>query len=324
MILIISFENNEHVERVRAHLHAESAVLDQASFPAALRLNCSLSNEYERAHMIQAGGRMIDLAEVGAVWNRRIRPFTLHGELSGEAPRLFAWSESTEALQGTWHSLNCFWMNPLVSDEVSQRKIRQLQVAREAGLSIPETLVTNDPEAARSFIGQFGPGQVIRKAFRNIAEAPRGTHIIEPKDLALLDTVRFAPVTFQRYIPADIDLRVTVVEDEVFAASIASMPEYHADYRLGLGTAKVESYDLPDEVRAALLRLMNRLGLKYGAVDFRVTPEGEHVFLEVNPAGEYLFACDRTGQPVPEAIAACLDRHDREHQQLLREALVHK
>ena len=49
----------------------------------------------------------------------------------------------------------------------------------------------------------------------------------------------------------------------------------------------------------------------YGASDFRVTPDGDHVFLEVNPAGEYLFASDRTGQPVPQAIAAALARHDR-------------
>ncbi len=70
---------------------------------------------------------------------------------------------------------------------------------------------------------------------------------------------------------------------------------------------------MPDQVASALVELHKRLGLVYGASDFRVTPDGEHVFLEVNPAGEYLFASDRTGQPVPQAIAACLERHDRAH-----------
>jgi hypothetical protein len=320
MILIISFENNEHVERVRAHLAAESIVLDQAWFPSALRLDSRISNDYAGACLMQVGGRTINLTEVGAVWNRRIRPFTLHPELEDPTARLFAWSESNEALQGTWHALDRFWMNPLVADEVSQRKIRQLQVAREVGLSIPETLVTNDPAVARDFLESCGPGRVIRKAFRNIPDAPRGTHIVEEADLALLDSVRFAPVTFQRYVPADLDLRVTVVEEEVFAASIASTPEFHADYRPGLGSAKVEAFELPDDVQTALLALMERLDLKYGAVDFRVTPEGECVFLEVNPAGEYLFASDRTGQPVPEAIAACLDRHNQEHMRFLATA----
>ena len=55
---------------------------------------------------------------------------------------------------------------------------------------------------------------------------------------------------------------------------------------------------------------MRRLELQYGAVDFRVTPDGEHVFLEVNPAGEYLFIADRTDLPIAQAIAAALERHD--------------
>ena len=31
------------------------------------------------------------------------------------------------------------------------------------------------------------------------------------------------------------------------------------------------------------------LGILFGAFDFIVTPEGEHVFLEVNPAGQFLW-----------------------------------
>ena len=120
-------------------------------------------------------------------------------------------------------------------------------------------------------------------------------------------------MTFQEFVPADLDLRVIVVEREIFAAAILSEPGYRTDYRPGIGSAKFSTYELPDEVAVALLALHDRLGLADGASDFRVTPDGEHVFLEVNPGGEYLFASDRTGQPVPQAIAACLSRHDREH-----------
>jgi D-alanine-D-alanine ligase-like ATP-grasp enzyme len=106
---------------------------------------------------------------------------------------------------------------------------------------------------------------------------------------------------------------VIVVEDEIFAAAIRSQPEYQTDYRMGIDSAEFSPYTLPNDVASALLELHHRLGLTYGASDFRVTPDGEHVFLEVNPAGEYLFASERTGQPVPQAIAACLERHDRDH-----------
>ncbi len=178
---------------------------------------------------------------------------------------------------------------------------------------MPRTLVTNDPAAATEFVANRPVGSVIRKAFRNIAEAPRSTAIVTLEDLTRMDQVRFAPVTFQEFVPADLDLRVIVVEDEVFAASIRSEPEYQTDYRAGIGSAEFAPYALPDQVASALVELHKRLGLVYGASDFRVTPDGELVFLEVNPAGEYLFASDRTGQPVPQAIAACLERHDRAH-----------
>jgi glutathione synthase/RimK-type ligase-like ATP-grasp enzyme len=259
------------------------------------------------------GGQSFCLCRVGAVWYRRIRPYGFHEDLRDETSRLFAWSEANEALLGVWYSLDCFWMNPPVADEVSQRKIRQLQLARRVGLSVPETLVTNQPDAARQFIETHGVGQVVRKAFRNISQAPRETHLLREEDLPLLDSVRYTPVIFQRFVPADLDLRVTVIEDEIFAAAITSESQYAADYRPGLGSAKVVPYELPPTVAENLLELMRGFGLKYGAVDFRVTPDGDHVFLEVNPVGEYLFISQRTGQPIPAAIAASLERHDRAH-----------
>jgi glutathione synthase/RimK-type ligase-like ATP-grasp enzyme len=137
--------------------------------------------------------------------------------------------------------MECFWMNPPEADEAGQRKIRQLQVAREVDLSVPETLITNDPVLAAAFVDERAEGAVIRKAFRNIAEAPRSTAVVTREDRAHIDDVRYAPVTFQQFVPADLDLRVIVVEQEIFAASIRSEPEYRTDYRLGIGSAEFNS-----------------------------------------------------------------------------------
>jgi hypothetical protein len=51
---------------------------------------------------------------------------------------------------------------------------------------------------------------------------------------------------------------------------------------------------------------MKRLGLVYGAIDLRRTPDGRHVFLEINPAGEWRFVEERTGQPMTAAFAELL------------------
>jgi D-alanine-D-alanine ligase-like ATP-grasp enzyme len=51
---------------------------------------------------------------------------------------------------------------------------------------------------------------------------------------------------------------------------------------------------------------MDALGLNYGALDFIVTPEGRHVFLEVNPAGEFMWLMRYPGLPIAEALADVL------------------
>ncbi len=312
MILIVSHPANEHVDEVRQHLTADSVVVDTASFPVTLGLTAALSNEREKIRLALPGGGDLCLCKIGAVWYRRISPYGFHDNLSDPTARLFAWSEANEALLGVWYSIKCFWMNPPTADEISQRKIRQLQVAREIGLSIPDTLVTNEPDTARAFVETHGVGNVVRKAFRNIVQAPRETYRLREADLGLFDSVRYTPVIFQKFVPAELDLRVTIVEDDLFAAAISSEAMYAADYRPGLRSATVVPYELPAPIAERLFELMRIFGLKFGAIDLRVTPDGDYVFLEVNPAGEYLFISHRTGQPIAAAIAASLERHDRE------------
>ena len=311
MILIVSYPNNEHVDEVCRHLAQPPVVVDTGSFPVSLGLSAALNDDRECLRLSPPEQPSLCLCQVGAVWYRRIGAYAFHDELVDQTARLFAWSEANEALLGLWYSLDAYWMNPPLADEVSQRKIRQLQVARQVGLSIPDTLVTNQPDQAREFLAGHGVEQVVRKAFRNIAQAPRETHRLTLDDIDKLDAARYAPVIFQKYVPADRDLRVTIVGDDIFAASIQSEAQYASDYRPGLGSATVRPYTLPEDVARRTLELMREFGLQYGAVDFRVTPEGEHVFLEVNPAGEFLFISRRTGQPIAEAIAAQLERHDQ-------------
>lgn len=311
MILIVSFADNEHVEEVRRHLSAPHVVIDLAWFPTQLGLDARYGDGESGVELTHPSGASVDLAEVGAVWQRRISPFELDAALTDGTSRLFALSECNEAMLGVWYALPCFWMNSPLGDEVAQRKTHQLRVAEAVGLSVPVTLVTNEPERAREFIEAHGPGAVIRKAFRNIEQAPRETALVGEADLEVIDSVRYAPVIFQRFVPAAADLRVTVVDGEVFAAEIRTEAEHQVDYRGGLATATVTSCTLPDEICDRLRELMDRFDVSYGAIDMRLTPEGEYVFLEINPAGEYLFISRRTGQPIPAAIAATLERHDR-------------
>ena len=102
------------------------------------------------------------------------------------------------------------------------------------------------------------------------------------------------------------DLRVTIIGDEIFAATVDLRDlEYDVDVRMNLN-AKHVAHDLPDDIADKLRGLMRRLGLVYGAIDLRLTGDGRYVFLEINPAGQFLYVEEQTGQPLAAALAARL------------------
>jgi glutathione synthase/RimK-type ligase-like ATP-grasp enzyme len=197
-------------------------------------------------------------------------------------------------------------------DQVAHHKPYQLAVAREVGLPIPRTLVTNDPRDARAFIDALGVGHVVYKAFVATEAHWRETRVLREHELADLQRVRLAPVIFQELVSTAMDVRVTVVGDRIFATRITVPPDgYQFDYRMELDRAAFDECALPEDTCDKIRHLMRRLGLLYGAIDLRRTREGEYLFLEINPSGEWRFVEERSGQPITHAMAGFLAWLDR-------------
>lgn len=318
-MLILAPATDEHALAVAGRLHergGRAEIVDLSCFPQ----RASLSARY--ACCADCGGRgfvlelergRLDLAEVGAVWWRRPQSPEPSPEIRDGGHRSFAVTEAYEALTGVWHSLDAFWVNDPARDQVAHRKAFQLSVAQDVGLRIPDTLITNDPAEVRRFVDAHGYRDVIYKAFSATERDWRETRLLRPEELQLLDNVRYAPVIFQQYVEAVYDLRVTAVGDELFAVAIHSQEtEYKVDVRMDIASARIEAVVLPAEVRQQLHALMSRLGLVYGAIDMRLKPDGRYVFLEINPAGQWLFVEEPSGQPIADAMARLLHERDAE------------
>jgi len=313
VILILSHPADDHAKGVLARLARRkhpATLLDSSDFPARASLSQSFSSEGAQV-IYTAGGAPVDLGSCYAAWWRRPLPYTLHDGMD-PAVTSFAYTECHEAFGGALALLKANWVNPPHLDERAHHKPLQLAAAVEAGLSIPQTLITNDPEAARQFIAGLGFARTIYKTFLASEEHWRETRVLREDELAQLDTVSLAPVIFQEYVAAEADIRVTVTGDRMFATAIRPGPaSYAIDFRMDMAAAVFEPTYLPDDVAGKLRALMRSLGLVYGAADFRRTPAGDHVFLEVNPAGEWMFVEERTGQPITEAMADLLIRLDQ-------------
>jgi hypothetical protein len=315
MILIISSYRDAHARAVIERIEAGAGsyrLLDLSQFPvrSALSLDFGACNDGYAARW-QAESEAVNFADSRVVWWRRPQPFTIDPAISDPENRNFAVVESHSAFSGLWLTLDAFWINHPTRDEEAARKVYQLKLAQQVGLRIPDTRITNNVEEARSFIDRHGSVQTVYKAFSGTEQAWRETRLLKPGELDLITNVRFAPVIFQEYIPAGVDLRITAVGDELFPAAIHTRgTEYEVDFRMVMDSARFEAVTLPAGVTEALQALMRRLGLVYGAIDMRRTPDGEYVFLEINPAGQWLFIEERTRQPITETLANLMLAND--------------
>jgi hypothetical protein len=311
VILIVSSLDDDHAVAVMRRLDSLGTahrLLDLSAFPRTLRLT----------HAIDGGGRLarcgfrsgdgeIDLLAAETAWWRRPQPFELDDEIATDAYRLFVQEECHEAVAGMWLTLDAFWINDPAADDAASRKLNQLAAATATGLDVPSTCVTSDPVAATRFIESVGADNVVYKSFSAHEHAWRETRLLRRDEFAFLDRVRYAPVIFQEFVPAEADLRVTIMGPHCFAAAIRTAPAgYRYDYRMDLEHAVVVPFELPGDVEEGLFALLRRLRLVYGAIDMRLTPDGRYVFLEVNPSGQWLFIEDRTGQPMTDTFAQLL------------------
>jgi glutathione synthase/RimK-type ligase-like ATP-grasp enzyme len=310
-------DDNRCVEDVRKAVAARGGKLirlDTDRFPSEVVLRSALDPASATVE-IEAEGERCVLAELAGVWHRRIAvgqalPATMEPDLLRVSRQ-----ESRAALLNAVAVGGTFVLDPLHVLDPARNKDLQLRVARSLGLDVPRTLTTNDPRAARAFWDECR-GEMVTKMLSSFALEREGreqvvfTSAVRAQDLGALDELRLCPMVFQERLPKAHELRVTVVGTRVFSASIDSQsrPEAKVDWRKK-GNEMVREWreaPLPAEVERKVLALMDAFALNYGALDFVVTPDGRHVFLEVNPVGEFFWLEEAPGFPISEALADVL------------------
>jgi hypothetical protein len=317
VILVVSHPDDDHLAPVLdeiARLGHRAVVLDTATLPRT----STVTADYGATDTWRLGlpdGTRVELDECRSGWWRRARPPEIDDRITDPAVAAWTANEVYEALSGFWDAVPIRWVSPPRVIEQTMMKTWQLPAARAAGLRTPRTLITNSPADAKEFLAEVGRGRVICKAFSATMANWRETRLVTDAELAVLDRVTLAPVIFQEFVPASVDLRVTVVGGDVFAAAVHSQAvPYPLDFRMHLDTVRIEPTTIPAEIAAALHRLVDSAGLRYGAVDMRLTPDGEYVFLEINPAGQWLFLDERTATAVTAAVARLLCELDTSDQ----------
>ena len=317
VLIITHSQDNESIPMVMqaiAERGGNAFRFDTDKFPTQVQLDIYYGKN-ERL-ILKDADQKLDLHEVSAVWYRRIAiaaqiPTTMDAQL-----RQASVQESRVTIQGTIASIRGVHLDPLPHIRRADNKQLQLQVARELGLDTPRTLTTNNPIAVKQFAEECEQGMITKmlSSFAVYDEQGREkvvfTNPVTAEDLEHLDGLRFCPMTFQEKIPKALELRTTIVGKQIFTAAVDSQALETAKYdwrREGLALIDAwQPYQLPQDVESKLLKLMAEFGLNYGAIDILLTPDNRHVFLEVNPVGEFFWLERCPGLPISQAIAEVL------------------
>jgi hypothetical protein len=223
----------------------------------------------------------VDLERVRSVWYRRVFPPVLMPALSSKADADWALREWREATTGAFQACGARFLSNPWAQELAAMKPYQLRVAHRLGLRVPDTLMTNDADAARAFVAKH-QGRVVHK----VVKSPRA---------------RF--VGTKKWHPSD-EAELTIVGRRIFAAEFPVGTDV-SDAR-HLLDVPFTPHQLPREIEALLLKLMDELGLEYSTIDMKLHENGEYVFLELNPQGQFLYVEIKTGMPITVAMAEFL------------------
>lgn len=317
VLIITRSDDNESVNMVTAALQNRGAAairLNTDLYPTQIRITTSQEGAGSHRLLVDETGRRFDLGDVSALWYRR---FFAGGRIPSQLgdTRPACVNEARRTLYGSIATMGCFELDPLKAVREADHKELQLARARAHGLDVPRTIFSNDPERITSFWEELD-GNVVTKMqssfaiYRDNREMVVFTSVVGKQDLRDLTGLKYSPMIFQERLDKGLELRATVVGRRIFTACIDSQRSAKAkiDWRRdGVGLIDDwQPYELPEPVAEGLLGVMKDFGLNYGAADFIVTPDGRHVFLEVNAGGEWFWLQLQPGLPIAEALADVL------------------
>lgn len=199
------------------------------------------------------------------------------------------------------------WLTPLDALGGAENKPVQYRAAEKAGVPVPEWIVTTDPShvpKSGAWVSKpLGPGSFIDED---------GNGWIVPTERVDLDhpeTITAVPFLLQRFVEATAHARVVTVGDESWSA-ILPAGDLPLDWRLSIGghygftPEPVPEYVLGHARAAAVSN-----GVRYSAQDWIRDADHRWWFIDLNPAGQWLFLPDPVATGITGAIAEFLQDH---------------
>jgi len=250
---------------------------------------------------------------LSAAWYRKVGSFGLPYEEPQVAKQLYINNEVRHLHDMIWTLYpEDIWLSSPGNLARADRKLLQAIVAREVGFSIPQTVISSDWDTISTKLLQTGDSRMVIKMLRGVISDNNQfkamyTHVTDQQKVDSLKAYTYPfPAFYQPYIEKAREWRVTVVGEKVFSAAIYTDENAKDDWRRLQMTSAVQfrKEKLPERVDERCIQYLGKMGLKFGAFDFIEKPDGEIVFLECNPNGQYGWLEEELSLSISEAVAS--------------------
>jgi hypothetical protein len=262
----------------------------------------------DRAHVALAddAGRLIDLSG-GRGWLRRLAPedWRDHGTPgSHEAVVRSAW---VSALVTVARLAGLTWLSPLDVLFTAEDKLTQQRACNALGIPTPHTVLVTRPSHIPDALGDWLVVKPVAAGhFRDASGDGRVVHATGMhRSDQRLELLAGAPFLVQRRITARAHLRVVTVANEIWVCELDA-DDRPLDWRADEAAHSSFRAAARPEVAAMAAALATSMGVGYSSQDWIVDQDGLAHFLDLNPAGQWLFLPDAIASATTEAIALWL------------------
>ena len=224
--------------------------LDTAWFPQSMILDARHDGD-RWSGTLRTAYRRVPLDSITAVWYRSPTAFRFPPGMNA-AERAHANLEAKFGVGGVLSSLPVLWVNHPARNADAAYKPAQLAVAARSGLTVPDTLITNDPEAVRDFAAArptitklLGSSSIVEEGVRKIGY----TRLLVDDDLANLRGIEVTAHLFQRWVPKAYEARIIAVGEQLTTVAIhADSTAGYVDWRTDYDHLRYELITPPDHV----------------------------------------------------------------------------
>lgn len=285
MILLISNENDQTTNDVIDWLRYFNAGWE--------RLNGEdLIDGEKHSYLLPIGADNLKLEQlhcnIDCIWFRRFYPDyskgvgSFNGYLDDELKVLkeYILSGEVRVFGNTTHRTN---------------KLIALSIAEGLGLKIPATVIINNKSDFYKFLDKYP--SVITKPIAEGLDYNKGnndyTLYTNEVSNGYFDKIpeKFFPTLIQEKVVKDFEIRTFYWKEKCYSMAIFSQENENTAIDFRRYDRKRPNrnvpYQLPQEIEEKISGLMKRIGLNSGSIDLIKDVNGNFVFLEVNPNGQF-------------------------------------